>query len=87
KEIQALIVEIKNGTSFNKDIYEGEEAIFEYLSSLNDLVRLSGAMGSRFPFEEYGNVDQVPLIEVEFTHLAGLEESKGQISILDTPGP
>ncbi|MCV6020358.1 clamp-binding protein CrfC, partial [Escherichia coli] len=34
-----------------------------------------------------GNVDQVPLIEVEFTHLAGLEESKGQISILDTPGP
>ncbi|MFL9757786.1 dynamin family protein [Vibrio cyclitrophicus] len=87
KEIQILIAKIKNGTSFNQDIYEGEEAIFEYLSLLNDLVRLSGAMGLRFPFEEYGNVDQVPLIEVEFTHLAGLEESKGQISVLDTPGP
>lgn len=87
EDMELLISQINDGTAFNKSLYEGEGEIFDYLKGLNDLVRLSGAMGTGFPYDEYKKVNQVPLIEVEFSHLAEFDNNKGQISILDTPGP
>jgi len=85
--MQSLISQIINGTAFSQSVYNGEEAIFDYLKGLNDLVRLAGGMKSQFPYEDYKKVDQVPLIEVEFSHLSEFDTGKGQVSILDTPGP
>lgn len=65
----------------------GAEPIFHCLKSLNDLVRLSQALGVEFPFSEYAAIEHIPVIEVEFVHLAGLDAHLGQLTLLDTPGP
>lgn len=67
--------------------YHGEEEIFTGLASLNDLVRLSAAMGTEFPFDEYAEVQKLPVIDVEFSHLVGMDECQGTLTLLDTPGP
>ncbi|EPK2070427.1 dynamin family protein, partial [Escherichia coli] len=67
--------------------YHGEEEIFTGLASLNDLVRLAAAMGSEFPFDEYAEVQKLPVIDVEFSHLVGMDECQGTLTLLDTPGP
>ncbi|EPU1322064.1 dynamin family protein, partial [Escherichia coli] len=54
---------------------------------LNDLVRLAAAMGSEFPFDEYAEVQKLPVIDVEFSHLVGMDECQGTLTLLDTPGP
>ncbi|EML7328288.1 dGTPase, partial [Escherichia coli] len=64
-----------------------EEEIFTGLASLNDLVRLAAAMGSEFPFDEYAEVQKLPVIDVEFSHLVGMDECQGTLTLLDTPGP
>lgn len=69
------------------DEYHGEEEIFTGLASLNDLVRLAAAMGSEFPFDEYAEVQKLPVIDVEFSHLVGMDECQGTLTLLDTPGP
>lgn len=71
-----------------KESYAGEEGIFEFLKSLNDLVRLSKELGVAFPFESYTSVDDFPLIEVEFFHLkqTGKNNTLGRFTLLDTPG-
>ena len=51
------------------EAYQGEEAIFDFLAWLNDLVRLSAALKVPFPFEAYAGVADFPRIEVEFFHL------------------
>ncbi|KAA2033431.1 dGTPase, partial [Escherichia coli] len=61
--------------------------IFTGLASLNDLVRLAAAMGSEFPFDEYAEVQKLPVIDVEFSHLVGMDECQGTLTLLDTPGP
>lgn len=67
--------------------HEGEVAIFHFLAYLNDLVRLSAVLGVQFPFHEYTSIEDFPLIEVEFFHLAGLDQAGlGRFTILDTPG-
>ncbi|EKE7892690.1 dGTPase, partial [Escherichia coli] len=57
------------------------------LASLNDLVRLAAAMGSDFPFDEYAEVQKLPVIDVEFSHLVGMDACQGTLTLLDTPGP
>lgn len=67
--------------------HTGAQPIFHCLKSLNDLVRLSGALGVEFPFSEYTAIEHIPVIEVEFVHLAGTDAHLGQLTLLDTPGP
>ncbi|MBS9319184.1 dynamin family protein [Escherichia coli] len=70
-----------------KNEYHGEEEIFTGLASLNDLVRLAAAMGTEFPFDEYAEVQKLPVIDVEFSHLVGMDACQGTLTLLDTPGP
>lgn len=70
-----------------KEKYEGEKNIFDFLAWLNDLVRLSKALNVKFPFSEYKNIEDFPVIEVEFFHLNELDNAgKGKFAVLDTPG-
>ncbi|HAN9510544.1 TPA: dGTPase [Escherichia coli] len=70
-----------------KNEYHGEEEIFTGLASLNDLVRLAAAMETEFPFDEYAEVQKLPVIDVEFSHLVGMDACQGTLTLLDTPGP
>jgi GTPase SAR1 family protein len=68
----------------------GQDEIFTFLKTLNDLMRLAREplIGIEPPFEEYDDVDELPVIEVEFFHLRQTEVLRqGQLSLLDTPGP
>ncbi|HIC0565803.1 TPA: dynamin family protein, partial [Escherichia coli] len=40
-----------------------------------------------FPFDEYAEVQKLPVIDVEFSHLVGMDEFQGTLTLLDTPGP
>ncbi|HEY2453115.1 MAG TPA: clamp-binding protein CrfC [Scandinavium sp.] len=86
KDMNALLEHIIGGVAFEKH-YLGAQPIFQCLKSLNDLVRLSRAMDVDFPFADYAAIEHIPVIEVEFVHLAGLGENAGQLTLLDTPGP
>lgn len=86
KDMNTLLERIEKGEAFEKH-YLGAEPIFNCLKSLNDLVRLSQALGVDFPFTEYAAIENIPVIEVEFVHLAGLDAHLGQLTLLDTPGP
>lgn len=91
KEIVALIKNIQAGYKF-KNQYKGEEAIFSFLASLNDLVRLSRIIVDdspefSFPFSAYKEINSLPRIEIEFTELAQQDEQLGNLVLLDTPGP
>ena len=86
KDMESLLQRIASGTSFEKH-YLGAQPIFHCLKSLNDLVRLSGVLEAPFPFSAYAALEHIPIIEVEFMHLAGLEKGRGQLTLLDTPGP
>ncbi|MGB6297994.1 MAG: dynamin family protein [Rivularia sp. (in: cyanobacteria)] len=81
---------INNYDEFSKERYEGQKQIFEFLQKLNDLVRLAQDpyIDVEFPIEQYEDLNDLPFIEVEFTHLTNLKEvDKGSIALLDTPGP
>ncbi len=86
RDMSGLLTRITEGESFAKH-YLGAQPIFHCLKSLNDLVRLSKALDVAFPFSAYAAIEHVPVIEVEFVHLAGMNESHGQLTLLDTPGP
>ncbi|HEP0881216.1 TPA: dynamin family protein [Escherichia coli] len=81
------LLDILTDDGWLKNEYHGEEGIFTGLASLNDLVRLAAAMGSEFPFDEYAEVQKLPVIDVEFSHLVGMDECQGTLTLLDTPGP
>ncbi|RNI68346.1 dynamin family protein [Escherichia coli] len=81
------LLDILVDDSWLRNEYHGEEEIFTGLESLNDLVRLAAAMGSEFPFDEYAEVQKLPVIDVEFSHLVGMDECQGTLTLLDTPGP
>lgn len=85
-DISHLIRQIESGESF-QPTYKGAEQIFIFLRSLNDLVRLSADMGINFPFDNYTQINEVPIIEVEFAHLRETGNSAGRLALLDTPGP
>ncbi len=86
KDMAALLDRIAQGDAFDKH-YLGAQPIFHCLKSLNDLVRLSKALDVDFPFSAYAAIEHIPVIEVEFVHLAGLDNELGQLTLLDTPGP
>lgn len=86
KDMNALLQRIEKGEAFERH-YLGAQPIFHCLKSLNDLVRLSKALAVDFPFSAYAVIEHIPVIEVEFVHLAGLESYPGQLTLLDTPGP
>lgn len=68
---------------------EGQTEIFAFLRDLNDVARLASdsSVGLRLPLDEYQAVDDLPVIEVEFTHLADAPiPGGGTFSLLDTPG-
>lgn len=44
-------------------------------------------MGTEFPFDEYAEVQKLPVIDVEFSHLVGMDACQGTLTLLDTPGP
>ncbi|MDZ8333633.1 dGTPase, partial [Escherichia coli] len=67
------LLDILANDGWLKNEYHGEEEIFTGLASLNDLVRLAAAMGSEFPFDEYAEVQKLPVIDVEFSHLVGMD--------------
>ncbi|EPH1705365.1 dynamin family protein [Escherichia coli] len=81
------LLDILTDDGWLKNEYHGEEEIFTGLASLNDLVRLAAAMGSEFPFDEYAEVQKLPVFDVEFSHLVGMDECQGTLTLLDTPGP
>ncbi|HCT5298453.1 TPA: dynamin family protein [Escherichia coli] len=81
------LLDILTDDGWLKNEYHGEEEIFTGLASLNDLVRLAAAMGNEFPFDEYAEVQKLPVIDVEFSHLVGMDECQGTLTLLDTPGP
>ena len=87
EDMRSSIAQILASTAFSETQYEGEDDIFDFLKNLNDLVRLSSAVGLSFPFEEYRSIAQVPVIEVEFMQLAEFDNQKSKLSVLDTPGP
>lgn len=86
QDMDALLDRIIDGTRFDRH-YLGARPIFHFLKSLNDLVRLAGVLDVPFPFKSYAVIEHIPFIEVEFAHLAGLNNGQGQLTLLDTPGP
>ncbi|MXF53330.1 dGTPase [Escherichia coli] len=81
------LLDILADDSWLQNEYYGEDEIFTGLASLNDLVRLAAAMGTEFPFDEYAEVQKLPVIDVEFSHLVGMDACQGTLILLDTPGP
>lgn len=81
------LLDILTDDGWLKNEYHGEEEIFTGLASLNDLVRLAAAMETKFPFDEYAEVQKLPVIDVEFSHLVGMDACQGTLTLLDTPGP
>lgn len=86
KDMQSLLRLIEGNERFD-NCYQGPEAIFWFLRSLNDLVRVALELGVDFPFDSYDEIHEIPAIEVEFSHLAATPESLGRLTLLDTPGP
>ncbi|MDR2199442.1 MAG: dynamin family protein [Deltaproteobacteria bacterium] len=72
-----------------KPEYHGSGEIFRFLSDFNDLVRISDELDLKFPFNSYGDINLLPLIEVEFFHLINQNEDQSEwnLTLLDTPGP
>lgn len=86
KELVNLAKQIHNGWVLEQR-FEGETGIFEFLSCLNDLVRLAKELDVDFPFANFTDVDDYPVIEVEFLSLQKASWSgNARFSILDTPG-
>lgn len=86
KDMQELLDRIHNKEPFVEH-HEGAEAIFNFLKGLNDLVRLSTVLNVEFPFSDYSRIENLPVIEVEFTHLSQMGHMQGRLTLLDTPGP
>lgn len=86
RDLFSLIEKIRNNQAINHQAI-GEDAIFDFLKSVNDLVRISPILGVEFPFSDYGKIYELPVIEVEFKHLKEMEGRQGRLILLDTPGP
>ena len=86
RDMNDLVVMIEKGEEF-KTFYPDRDAIYFFLRSLNDLVRLAKDLSLDFPFNEYRNTINLPRINVEFTHLKEMKQMQGKLTLLDTPGP
>lgn len=70
-----------------KGTYQGSSGVFTFLAMMNDLVRLCAELHEPFPFDDFDEIHELPAIDVEFTHLREIDNSNGQLVLLDTPGP
>lgn len=86
RDMARVLQEVGAGEAF-PTLYRGADAIFSFLRTLNDLVRLSAALDVPFPFADYDEIHEIPVIQVEFAHLQGTAQSQGTLTLLDTPGP
>ncbi|EIS3737692.1 dynamin family protein [Aeromonas hydrophila] len=86
QDLKSLADRIKVGMSFATE-YQGQENIFTFLKELNDLVRLCQKLECEFPYADYQNIDDLPMIEVAFCHLNEQASNQGHFTLLDTPGP
>lgn len=86
KDLYLTIERIQQGIKIVKKAL-GEKQIFDFLASMNDLVRIAPYFDLAFPFDQYEDIDQLPVIDVEFVHLKDIQEQYGQLVLLDTPGP
>jgi replication fork clamp-binding protein CrfC len=82
-----LLLDSIESVGKHKQVYEGADDIFQFLKGLNDLVRLSRELDVEFPFQDYDEIHELPVIEVEFAHLRETEQTTGKLTLLDTPGP
>ena len=81
------MLEIPKSSDWLKEDHHGEQEIYKFLANLNDVVRLANALNVEFPYGAYDEVDELPVIEVEFSHLSNVDTSQGTLTLLDTPGP
>lgn len=86
QDMSELIRFVADGKSLDQE-HRGAQGIFDFLKSLNDLVRLASELGRDFPFSSYAHIEDIPLIEVEFSHLKSMPGNIGKLTLLDTPGP
>ncbi|HHP5489930.1 TPA: dynamin family protein [Aeromonas veronii] len=86
QDLKSLADRIKVGMSFATE-YQGQENIFTFLKELNDLVRLCQKLECEFPYADYQNIADLPMIEVAFCHLNEQASNQGHFTLLDTPGP
>lgn len=86
KDMAALLRQIASNAAFAME-YHGAEQIFGFLRTLNDLVRLSAELDVPFPFADYDEIHEIPVIRVEFAHLRDTGNAQGTLTLLDTPGP
>lgn len=71
-----------------RNSYKNREEIFEFLKTLNDLMRLAKDLGLKPPYSEFEEIDELPRIEVEFYYLKNMKNvHNAKLSLLDTPGP
>lgn len=70
------------------EVYRGRQEIAKFLSTLNDLCRITSSekVGLEIPSARGPEGVRLPTIEVEF-HKLGDSDYKGKLSLLDTPGP
>jgi len=85
-EMAAVIDFIRQGGEV-KSSYRGQAGIFEFLRIINDLVRICSELDVEFPFADYDEMHELPVIEVEFSSLSEKESGLGKLTLLDTPGP
>ena len=86
KDLYVTVEKIQQGLKIQTEAL-GEKEIFSFLVCLNDLVRIAPKFGLTFPFDQYQDIDQLPVIEIEFSHLQGAGDTEGKLILLDTPGP
>ncbi|MCX7781684.1 MAG: dynamin family protein [Negativicutes bacterium] len=73
--------------------YRGHEEIYRFLQCINDIWRLGSSEGIDIDIdaylEEYNEIHEFPVIEVEFFHLKELGNGHdyGRFTLIDTPGP
>ncbi|MDI6622818.1 dynamin family protein [Acinetobacter junii] len=86
KDLYVTVEKIQQGLKIQTEAL-GEKEIFSFLVYLNDLVRISPIFGLTFPFDQYQDIDQLPVIEIEFSRLQDAGNTEGKLILLDTPGP
>ncbi|MEC9386067.1 dynamin family protein [Marinobacter sp. bablab_jr008] len=85
-ELEGALAFVTRGASVSEE-YSGQSGIFEFLKSINDLVRICRVLELEFPFSDYDEMHELPVIEVEFAALSDKEAALGRLTLLDTPGP
>ena len=85
-ELESALAFVTRGAKVSQE-YSGQSGIFEFLKSINDLVRICWELELEFPFSDYDEMHELPVIEVEFAALSDKEAALGRLTLLDTPGP